>query len=103
MHADADHMWERFEGRRTLQQIFVPISDGPFGRRGGRDAGQRERRRQDVLPETGMRIFGIKRVDEQRVTSLYRFCFSIVIEWRRNTHRSREPVGRHESPRYAQV
>ena len=65
MHGDADDLRERLARRRTLQQVLVPVLDLPFRRRCAGDAGQGQAWRQHMLAEAGMRIFGIKGIDEQ--------------------------------------
>src|SRR6185295_19496861 len=65
--ADADDLRHRPPRRRTLEQVFVPVLDLPTRRRRAGDAGERERGREHVLAEAGVRILRIKRVDQQRV------------------------------------
>ena len=56
--------------RRTLQQVLVPVRHLPVRRRGPGDARQRQRRRQHVLAEAGVRVLGIERVDQTAPTSV---------------------------------
>ncbi len=67
MHGDSDDFRKRLEGRRTLEQILVPVADLPMSGRRGCRGRERERRRQHVLAEAGVRILAIERVDQQRI------------------------------------
>ena len=64
---DPDDLRERLPRRRTLQQVLVPVSDLPVRRRRPGDARQRQRRRQHVLAEAGVRVLGIERIDQQGI------------------------------------
>ncbi len=81
---DADDLREGVGGRRALQEVLVPVADGPLGRRRGRDARQRERRGQHVLAEAGVRVLGVEGVDEQRVSRRRRRRAQVGVEPRRH-------------------
>ena len=70
MHRDPDDLRHRLERRPPVEQVFIPISNLPVRRRRRREAGQRQRRRQHVFAEAGVRIFGIEGIDQQRVARL---------------------------------
>lgn len=72
MHGDADYFGRRIERRGALQQILVPITQRPVGRRCRGRRRQRERRRQDVLAEARVRVFAVERIDRQRVAAAHR-------------------------------
>ncbi len=62
---DPDDLRERLPRRRALQQVLIPVRHLPVRRRRARDARQRQRRRQDVLAEAGVRVLRVERVDQQ--------------------------------------
>ncbi len=55
-----------------MQQIFVPLLHAPMIWRGRGEARECQGRRQDMLAKTGVRIFWIERIDQQRVVRLNR-------------------------------
>ena len=65
MDGDPDDLRERLPGRRSLQQVLIPVGDLPVRRGRPRDARQCQRGREDVLAVAGMWVLGIKRVDQE--------------------------------------
>ncbi len=62
---DPDDPRERLVRRRPLEEVLVPEAHVPaFGRR-GRDARERERRREDVLAEARVRVLRVEGVQEE--------------------------------------
>ena len=59
---------------------------------GCREAGQRERRRQHMLPEARMWILRIERIDQQRIPRPYRSRNVRTIEQRRPAHFGGNPA-----------
>lgn len=62
---DADDRGKGIERRRPLQQVLVPVPDGPPRRGRGRETRQRVRRRQHVLAETRPGVLRVERVEEE--------------------------------------
>src|SRR5581483_7976891 len=56
VHRDADDFRQRVAGRAAVEQVFVPVLDAPVSGRDRREAGERERWRQNVLAEAGVRV-----------------------------------------------
>src|SRR5262245_46076454 len=72
--------------RRPLQQVLVPVPDLPlwWGRSG--DTRERQRGREDVLTEAGVRILGVERIDQQRRSGMRWPGLKKRVEPRRDTH-----------------
>jgi len=70
MHGNANHLRKRLPRRRPLQKVLVPVSHFPIPRGSAGDACQGKGGSENVLAETRVRIFGIKRVDEQSISWL---------------------------------
>jgi hypothetical protein len=71
VHGDADDLGKRIERRRALQQILVPVPQCPVLGRAGCHGRQRQRRRQDMFAEAGMRILAVEGIDQERVTTAH--------------------------------
>ena len=95
MHADSHHFGRRRGGRPAVQQVLVPILHPPIGRGGGGQAGEGQRRREHMLAEAGIRILGIERVEQKRITPLHGSSGGSVIEQGRIQHLGRHPSAGH--------
>ena len=42
VNGDTDDVGDWVRGRGALEQVFIPVANGPFARGGGRDAGEGE-------------------------------------------------------------
>ncbi len=83
MHRDADDLRKWLARRRPLEQVLIPVAHAPVGGRGGRDAGQSQRRRKRVPAETRPGVFAVERVDQQRVAQRDGIGIECRIESRR--------------------
>jgi hypothetical protein len=72
--ADADHFGHGIEGRASIEQVLIPVGDGPMVGSGGGKAGEGEGRGQHVLPEARVLVFGVEGVDEERRVGLDGSC-----------------------------
>src|SRR5713101_1930195 len=95
MDRDANDLGKWLRRRRSLQEVFIPVGNVPFGWCCARQACQSQSRRQHMLAEAGMGILGIKGIEKKRQLGLYRPHFPGMIQARSNTHFSGNPRGCH--------
>ena len=91
MDGDAHHLRHGRKRRPPIEQILVPILELPVLRCRRREAGQRERWRQHVLPKTRVGVFRVEGIDQQRIARLYRSCERCGVEEGRLRHLGRAP------------
>src|SRR5712672_837719 len=72
MHRDAHNLRHRTKRRAAIEQVLVEVLYAPMLRRGRSKAGQGQGRRQHMFAEAGVRVLGIKRVDQQHKVRLDR-------------------------------
>ena len=82
VHANAHDLRQRIARRQALQQILIVVAEFPARRRCPGNAGQCQRRGQHMFAEACYRIFGVKRVEQQRMTFLHRARLRIRQHWR---------------------
>ena len=80
-----------------MQQILVKVRNPPVRRSRRRETGQRQRRREYMLAETGVRILRVERVDQEGVARAYRTGVQVGVEPRSLAHRLRNHWLRHAS------
>src|SRR3981081_934130 len=92
MHRDAHDLRHRTKWRAPVEQVFVPIFDSPILGRGSGEAGESQTRRQHMLAETGICVFGIKRIDQQGIVRLDAASGFVPVKRRVSGHLPRNPT-----------
>jgi len=92
MHRDSDDLRNWRARRAPIKQILVPILHFPMCRSRGRKTRHRQRRRQNMLPETRVWVLRIKRIDQQGVTRTDRRGRHRRIQERSSGHLHRQPL-----------
>lgn len=102
MDCDPNDMRKRAGRWRSLQEVLVPKLNVPVGRGDCRDAGQRQRRRENMFAEASVWVLRIKRIDQQCVTSLNLDRLKRRIQYWCDAHRTWNSQIRHDGrPREA--
>ena len=70
VYGDADDSRHGARGWGTVEEVFVPVFNGPVVGSGGGETGQRERGGEDVLAEAGIGVLGIEGVQQEGVVGL---------------------------------
>jgi len=76
-----------------VEEVFVPISDAPVGRRSGGEASEGERGSEDVFAEAGVSVFRVEGIEQDGVTGLAWSHGEVVVEFGRFEHGAGTPEG----------
>ncbi len=92
MNGDPHDLRHGLERRTSVEQVFIPVIDPPWIGGGRREARQCQSRREYMLAEAGVRVFGVEGIDQKRIVILDRSSSLGRFEGGSHGHLTRNPA-----------